>query len=199
MPRPRKVFLLSPANCSGKRAGYLLRAQARFDLALRLRSSEGAAIGELFSFMSGLYFRGKLAYATAFADPPAGCGGVHVIVPGLGLLPPEHRVDLGTLKAIAKVPVDVENRRYMVPLMAAAEALCDRMRDEDIVVLLGSVATFKYLRPLGATFGGALRFPAEFIGLGDMSRGSLMLKRARSGQELAYMSRPTEKTRGVAA
>src|SRR5947208_4538410 len=88
-----QVFLLSPANCSGKRAGLLLRKDARSALAQRLRSEEGATIGEVFTFMSGLYFRGKLAYASAFAQPPDGCGGVHVIVPGRGLCPPRARVD----------------------------------------------------------------------------------------------------------
>jgi len=199
MPQQRKVFLLSPANCSGKRAGFLLRPQASFDLALRLRSSDGAEIGDVFSFMSGLYFRGKLAYSRVFADPPAGCGGIHVIVPGLGLLPPNYRVDLQALKAIARVRVDVDERRYMVPLRAAAAELCERLSDDDIVVLLGSVATFKYLKPLGDTFGSALRFPGEFVGLGDMSRGSLMLRSARSGQELRYVGMPARKTKGVAA
>lgn len=175
-----------------------MRRGAKFDLAKRLRSEEGATIGECFSFMSGLYFRGKLAYARTFADPPAGCEGVQVIAPGHGLLPADHRVDLAGLKAIAKVPVDIENRRYMVPLMAAAEELCDRLADDDVVVLLGSVATFKYLKPLGDTIGSALRFPSEFIGLGDMSRGSLMLKRARTGQELHYIERPVLETKGVA-
>src|SRR5207249_8398648 len=65
-----QIFLLSPANCAGKRAGFLLRKDARSALAQRLRSRDGATIGEVFTFMSGLYFRGKLAYASAFAKPP---------------------------------------------------------------------------------------------------------------------------------
>src|ERR1700757_1743531 len=56
----QRVFLLSPANLSGVRAGYLLRENAKSDLASRLRTN-GVALGELFSFISGLYFRGKLA------------------------------------------------------------------------------------------------------------------------------------------
>src|SRR2546430_3161127 len=107
-----QVFLLSPANCSGKRAGFLLRKDARSTLAQRLRSAEGASIGEVFTFMSGLYFRGKLAYASAFARPPDGCGGVQVIVPGRGLCPPRTVVDLAGLRAIAPIPVDPADRRY---------------------------------------------------------------------------------------
>src|SRR5438093_7510572 len=91
----RRIFLLSPANCSGKRAGFLLRKTSRSPLAQRLRSGDGASIGEVFTFMSGLYFRGKMAYASAFADPPDGCAGAHVIVPGLGLCPPSTVIDLG--------------------------------------------------------------------------------------------------------
>src|SRR5213595_2674998 len=86
------VFLLSPANCSGKHAGFLLREDARSALAQRLRSAEGATIGEVYTFMSGLYFRGKLAYALAFAKPPDGCVGTQVIVPGLGLRAPHDTI-----------------------------------------------------------------------------------------------------------
>ena len=32
----------------------------------------GAPIGEVFSFLSSLYFRGKLTYAQRFAAPPTG-------------------------------------------------------------------------------------------------------------------------------
>src|SRR5436309_9467745 len=99
-----QIFLLSPANCAGKRAGFLLRSQARSPLAQRLRSADGATIGEVFTFMSGLYFRGKLAYSSAFATPPDGCSGVQVIVPGLGLRPPHSMIDLKGLRAIARVP-----------------------------------------------------------------------------------------------
>ena len=65
-----QLFLLSPANCGGKRARIVMSEKASFELALRLRSTEGAPIGDVFAFLSGLYFRGKLAYARAFARPP---------------------------------------------------------------------------------------------------------------------------------
>jgi len=85
--RAKRVFLLSPANAGGKRAQLLLRQAAQFDLALRLRE-HGLPLGEAFSFISGLYFRGKLAYAGAFAAPPEGVPGVLVITACGGLLPP---------------------------------------------------------------------------------------------------------------
>src|SRR5205814_9842760 len=121
-----QVFLLSPANCSGKRAGFLLRKDARSALAQRLRSAEGASIGEVFTFMSGLYFRGKLAYASAFARPPDGCGGVQVIVPRRGLCPPRTVVDLAVVRSISRIPVDPADRRYTGPLHRDAAVLAGR-------------------------------------------------------------------------
>lgn len=183
-----RVFLLSPANCTGIRAGWLLRKDAGSDLALRLRTSEGAAVGEIFTFMSGLYFRGKLAYATAFADPPAGVSGIHVIVPGVGLCPPAAPIDLKRLRAIARVRVDPDNRRYTGPLRRDAALLAGSLDPETEVVLLGSIATPKYLEPLQDVLGPRLRFPREFIGRGDMSRGSLMLRCATERRELTYIA-----------
>lgn len=182
----RQVFLLSPADCSGKRAGYLLRKDARSALAQRLHA-DGATIGELFTFMSQLYFRGKLAYASAFASPPANLPGVHVIAPGLGLSPPATVIDLKGLRAMSRVSVDPENPRYLVPLQRDASRLADHLVPGDSAILLGSLATPKYLRPLKAILGSRLRFPREFIGRGDMSRGSLMLKCVASARELTYV------------
>jgi hypothetical protein len=181
------VFLLSPANCSGKRAGYLLNGSAS-PIAQRLRSSGGAPIGEVFTFMSALYFRGKLAYASAFAQPPAGWDGVQVIVPGQGLRPAAEHIDLRELRRIATVEVDLEERRYTRPLKRDAARLAESLNPPDRVVLLGSVATRKYLDPLTAVLGDRLHYPEAFVGLGDMSRGSLMLKCAAERRELAYVT-----------
>ena len=181
-----QIFLLSPAHCGGKRAGFLLRKNARSDLAQRLRSDVGATIGEVFTFMSGLYFRGKLKYAVTFANPPVDCPGVQVIVPGLGLRPPETPIDLGGLRAIARVRVDPDNWRYTKPLRRDAARLAEQLDTGDAAVLLGSIATDKYLEPLQDVLGPRLHFPREFIGRGDMSRGSLMLRCAAEGRELAY-------------
>jgi hypothetical protein len=184
---PRRIFLLSPANCTGKRAGWLLRRDGGSPLAQRLRA-DGATIGEIFTFMSGLYFRGKMAYARAFADPTAGYSGIQVIVPGLGLRPPDVKIDLRGLRAIAKVRVDLDDRRYLVPLRRDAALLAAHTDSEDAVVLLGSLATPKYMEPLREILGPRLRFPEEFIGRGDMSRGSLMLRCAAERRELTYVA-----------
>jgi predicted kinase len=55
------------------------------------------------------------------------------------------------------------------------------------VVLLGSVATPKYVEPLLEIFGERLMFPQEFVGRGDMSRGGLMLRCASEMRELTYV------------
>lgn len=190
---PSRIFLLSPANCAGKRAGYLLRKDGRSPLAQRLRSPDGATIGEVYAFMSGLYFRGKLKYALHFAQPPEGMAGVQVIVPGLGLRPPTEIIDLKVLKAIARVPVDPGDRRYLAPLRRDLSRLADELTTEHFAILLGSIATPKYLTPLREALGPRLRFPREFIGLGDMSRGALMLRCIAAGEELNYVddARPT--------
>lgn len=182
-----RVFLLSPANCSGKRAGYLLNGRSSTPLAERLRSSTGAPLGEVFTFMSALYFRGKLAYASAFAKPPEGWDGVQVIVPGRGLCPASTSIDIAALRDIAKVEVDLEERRYVRPLKRDAGRLATTMGATGTVVLLGSVATPKYLEPLKEVLGPRLHYPEAFVGLGDMSRGSLMLKCAAERRELAYV------------
>ena len=72
----------------------------------RLREPPGAPLGEVFAFVSGLYFRGKLTYATEFARPPRGVPGVLVITPNAGLRSPAAAVTLATLKRYARVPID---------------------------------------------------------------------------------------------
>ena len=186
---PHLVFLLSPANCSGKRASYLLREDGRSVLAERLRNN-GATLGEVYTFMSGLYFRGKLAYARAFASPPQECAGVQIITPGLGLRDPGTAIGLAELRAIAQVPVDPDDHRYARPLRRDAMELAERLPAGASVVLLGSLATSKYLLPLCEALGDRLRYPEEFVGLGDMSRGALLLRRAAEGIQLTYGSAP---------
>src|SRR5207253_2239804 len=125
--------------------------------------------------------------ALAFAKPPDDCVGVQVIVPGRGLCPPGTGIDLAGLRAIAGIPVDPGERRYTGPLQRDAARLAERLHPTDAVVLLGSIATAKYLEPLKEVLGPRLRVPREFIGRGDMSRGALMLRCASEGRELTYI------------
>lgn len=181
-----RVFLLSPAKAGGRRYTILLGEQADFDLAVKLRQG-AATIGEVYAFMSSLYFRGKMAYAEAFRAAPPGIPPGLVIVPGIGLVPPETAVDVGQLRTIADVPVDEGNHVYRNALLRAARLLDEYAGSGCSYVLLGSVASEKYTGPLLEVFGERLLFPADFVGRGDMSRGGLMLRCARSGIELPYI------------
>jgi hypothetical protein len=181
-----RIFLLSPANLAGIRAGHVLKANAASNLACRLREN-GAPLGELFSFISGLYFRGKLAYAKAFSTPPLDLRGSFVITPSAGLLAPETVVTLAQVREFAASEIDAENQRYRAPLDRDCRLLCERLGDSCDVVLLGSVATPKYVEPLLQIFCERLLFPTEFVGRGDMSRGGLMLRSVEAAKELAYI------------
>jgi len=163
-----------------------MRAQAEFELAVRLR--EGAAtLGEVYAFISGLYFRGKVAYAEAFGAAPSGIPHALAIVPGMGLIPTDAVLSLDQLQQIARVPVDAENAAYRDPLRDAAALLNQQAGPDCRYILLGSIATEKYTAPLLEIFGSRLLFPGEFVGRGDMSRGGLMLRCARNFQELSYV------------
>ena len=184
-----RIFLLSPASSSGKRASLLFNPDADFTLAQRVRSESGAPLGEVFSFLSGLYFRGKLTYARAFENPPSeAVSGIHIITPSDGLCSPDLMVAREDLEAFAEVPIDVNESRYRVPLERDATALASGISPTCEVVLLGSVATGKYVDVLMPILGDRLVFPEEFLGHGDMARGGMLLKRAATGVELTYIS-----------
>ncbi len=187
-----RIFLLSPANCGGRRASQIVSDKAEFALARRLRSAEGAPLGEIFAFMSGLYFRGKLAYARRFAAPPDPgdalvAGGILVITPNAGLRGADVAVTRDSIRAFAGEPIDLANARYLRPLERSAATLRAAVGAECEVVLLGSVASGKYVEVLQPVFGDRLLFPSAFVGRGDMSRGGLMLRCAGSGDELDYV------------
>jgi len=183
----QRVFLLSPAHCGGKRAAMVLADGARFPLAVRLRT-DGASLGEVFSFLSGLYFRGKLAYARHFARPPKGTNGVWVITPTHGLRPADERIGGARLREFATVAIDETNARYRDPLARDASALAKACGPRCDVVLLGSIATRKYVAVLHEAFGRRLRCPTAFVGLGDKGRGGLLLRAVREQRELGYMA-----------
>lgn len=180
--------MLSPASSSGKRAELLFNDRAEFDIARRVRTTEGAPLGDVFSFLSGLYFRGKLTYSRAFARAPVGvASGIHVITPSDGLSTPDASVTLKDLERFASVPIDVDEKRYRLPLERDAERLAETVGPGCQVVLLGSVATRKYVDVLEPILGARLVFPIEFLGHGDMARGGMLLKRVTSGVELDYI------------
>jgi hypothetical protein len=179
---PPKVFLLSPASLTGVRARQMTSKAAQFAVARLYRSPGGVAIEDAFAFMSALYFRGKIAYARHFGEK----GGIFVIAPGFGLVPAGWTIDPERMKKLRRTKVDVNSPAYRKPLEHDARQLAATLEEDGKVVLLGSVATGKYVDVLRPILGERLLFPASFAGLGDMSRGAIMLRAVRSGEELEY-------------
>jgi hypothetical protein len=192
-----RLFLLSPASCAGRRAELLFGGRGAFPLAERLRGGAAVPLSEAFCFLSGLYFRGKLEYARVFAAPPPGAAGALVITTNRGLLDVEEPVSIDDLAAFGRVPIDLGEPRYREPLERDAAALAGVLPPETTVVLLGSIASGKYMDLLYGIFGERLRFPAEFVGRGDMSRGGLLLRAASAGRELEYVGVLGTQRRGV--
>ena len=199
-PVPSKIFLLSPANTSGVRAKQLISPRADFEAARMYRSPDGVPIAMAFAFMSSLYFRGKIGYALHFARPSLAVGGygVYVITPGFGLVPPDWRLTPERMKVMSRTPIDAGKRNYRKPLDRDALALAGSLENGAQVILLGSVASGKYIDILWPIFQKRMRFPAAFAGLGDMSRGGLMLRAVRADRELEYttLDAPRHRTGG---
>jgi hypothetical protein len=181
----RRVFLLSPAKVGGVRAGMLLNPRAPFALARQFHQS-GLTLAEVFTFASGLYFRGKITYARRFARETEG-DLIRVITTNTGLLDPLTHVTPETLRAFGDVDIREDDARYHAPLRRDATALARQLKPGGTAILLGSVATAKYRSVLLDVFGEHLVFPREFVGRGDMSRGGLLLRAAREETELDYL------------
>ena len=178
-----RVFLLSPAHCGGRRAAMLLKPGAASVPAERLRAGT-LTLGEAFSFMSALYFRGKLAYARAFTHEPDTDS--FVITPTRGLQRPDTLVSASLLHEFAGTDIAAGDERYREPLERDLAVLTARLAPAARVILLGSIATSKYVDVLVPALGAHLHYPPSFIGRGDMSRGGLLLRSAESGVELDY-------------
>lgn len=183
----RRIFLLSPASCRGKRAERLITGSTESALAERLTAPGGAPLGEVFAFISSLYFRGKLTYARRFARPPSGTGGVHVITATRGLVSPGAPVTVADLREFAAGSIHPGSRAYRTALDRSARALLDRCGQGCEIVLLGSIASGKYLDGLVEVFRDRLLFPSVFVGRGDMSRGGVLLRAVEADTELDYV------------
>ena len=183
----KRVFVLSPAYAGGQRARMVMSERAQFDLAKRLRSSKPPTLGEIFAFLSGLYFRGKLAYANAFAPPRRRRTSVLVITPTRGLVPAATPIGLADLLEFAEVDIHEDDPRDRTPLERDVKQLAKKLPADSQIVLLGSIATAKYVDVLLQHFGQRLCFPADFVGRGDMSRGGLLLRCAVDRSELNYI------------
>ena len=172
------IFVLSPAFCGGRRAAILLNPRSAAVTSEALRQHR-LTLGDAFAFMSGLYFRGKLTYAERF-------GHAWVITPTRGLQPPSTPFTLALLREFAVGEVSLDNPTYRQALERDVHLIAKKLKPDSQVVLLGSVASGKYVDILLPILGDRLRYPTSFVGRGDMSRGGLLLRSAASGEELEY-------------
>jgi hypothetical protein len=164
----------------------LLNASGQLELSRALRSPIGAPLEKTFSFVSGLYFRGKAEYARRFGRALAGGPSAFVMTAGGGLCTLDETLTKTRLEAWQRVAVSEQNPHFTAPLQRHACELVDTHDASARFVLLGSIATRKYVSPLLEVFGSRLLYPRRFAGLGDMSRGSLLLRAAADGVELDY-------------
>ena len=183
-PAAPRIFLLSPAHAGGARAKLLLNPRAPFALARQFHAV-GLPLGTVFAFTSGLYFRGKITYASRFAALRTG-DIVRVITSNAGLVDPGLVIGPRELAAFGATDIEVDDPRYHRPLRRHARSLRRQLGPGANVILLGSIATPKYRDILLEIFGSQLLFPQDFVGRGDMSRGALLLRAAKGGDELDY-------------
>ena len=152
-----------------------------------LRSGGAVPLGDVYAFISSLYYRGKRSYGRAFGRRPGDGPSTLVVTPSRGLVSDEEPVTLEDLRELAAGDVDPADPDYLQPLLSTARTLRRELDPRDGVVLLGSIASDKYLEPLLEVFGERLLFPRAFVGRGDMSRGGLLLRRVEAGEELEYV------------
>ena len=100
----------------------------------------------------------------------------------------ETPLTLNELRAFSTVDIDHADPRYRRPIARDAETLARQLGLGGEAVLLGSISTKKYVEVLLEALGERLKFPTEFVGRGDMSRGGLLLRHAADGSELKYAS-----------
>jgi hypothetical protein len=181
---PPRLFLLSPAHAGGVRAGLLLNPRAPFPLARQFHAG-GLPLSIAFAFTSGLYFRGKISYASRFAQIETG-DLIRVITSNAGLMDPATIVGPREFGAFGTTEIDPADPNYYKPLRRHARVLARKIGAEGEAILLGSIATPKYRDILLEAFGSRLFFPSDFVGRGDMSRGALLLRAAHAGRELPY-------------
>ena len=100
---------------------------------------------------------------------------------------PDAPVTTDLLREFAEVDVATDEPRYRVPLERDLATLASTLEPDTPVVLLGSVATGKYVDVIAPVMGSRLLYPRSFVGRGDMSRGGLLLRSVASGEELDYV------------
>lgn len=196
MARPDRIFVLSPASLSGARGRRILEGEAGADFMAVLLAGGGVPLGDVYTFISSLYYRGKRSYAHRFGRRSGGGPAVLTVTPNRGLFPEHGEVDLDDLRSFAAGDIAPADPRYADPLRETARTLDRGLGGRAEVVLLGSIASARYLDPLAEVFGRRLLFPAPFVGRGDMSRGGLLLRAVDEGRELEYVVAVESERRG---
>ena len=188
-PTPR-IFLLSPASTDGLRAQQLTSPRAGFGAAERYRSPEGVTIEEAFTFMSSLYFRGKIGYARHFAAPPPELAlGSRTTaswssLPASGWCRRACRITPEEMKKLRRTPVDLKSRAYCAPMKKHVEQLRD-LAPDGLGGAPGQRRDRQVRGPAAAGPRDRLLFPRDFAGAGDMKRGGMMLRAVREDRELS--------------
>jgi hypothetical protein len=144
-------------------------------------------LGDVYEYISSLYYRGKRAYARCFGGRTEAGPAVFVVTPTVGIVPDGEKVRLANLRAFANVDIDSTDPAYREELARSARDLSDAIGPAGEVVLLGSIASTKYLDPLAEVFAERLLVPRTFAGRGDMSRGGLLLRAVEDREELDYV------------
>lgn len=193
--RSDRIFLLSPATLAGVRGRRILAGEGEAPFLADLHGGGTVPLGRIHAHISSLYFRGKRAYARRFGWRATGPAAL-VITPDRGLLPLRARVGLTELRAMAETDIDPGDPRYTAPLLESVRSLGGELGPEGRVILLGSIASGKYLEPLLEVLGPRLLLPRAFVGRGDMSRGGLLLRAVRAGTELDYIPANRAERRG---
>ena len=185
----RRTFLLSPADATGKRAHKLIAATSdkESDLVRRLRGG-GVELGEVFTSISTLYFRGQLAYAAAFSGPPTHLPSTLIIPSCGGLLEPKTLVTLADVTSLSQTRIRGDDSAFRDPLERDLRRLSEELGSDGRAIFLGSLATRKYVPLLLDVLGHRLYVPRLFLGAGNMRRGFLLLQSVCEGRELDYIS-----------
>ena len=110
-----------------------------------------------------------------------------IITSNSGLVSADTLVTPADLQAYCDVPIDARENRYTQPLVRDAAALAASCANDCSVVLLGSVASGKYVDHLLPIFDTKLHFPKEFVGRGDLSRGGLLLRSVTANRLLTHI------------
>jgi hypothetical protein len=104
---------------------------------------------------------------------------------------------LSRLRGFARVPISKRNPLYRRSLRRDLSKLTAQLEADCEIILLGSIASSRYLDILSEALGPRLKVPLDFVGMGDMQRGALLLRCIRENRELSYIEAAAIAARGL--